>query len=307
MKGNPMKGTTLALALVVAAAIAAGLCSWGMAADEKPASSPAAGKVVKETWDWAAAMQEALKKFKGAPGMVMQVGDSTTRNANAQAWGRQFGHSNESGGYSDSDGKILTWAHADQADSDQNGWYLAAMDVNADRTFTAAKNLTTEGLLQGGPGELPPLKKLLEKYKPQVVVLCVGLIDASRKVKPEDASGNMAKAVDQCLEAGAVPILVTLPPDKTCHDEVKAINAKYLALAEQKRLPVLDLYGEVLSRQPGEKWVNTLTDSEGRKLSVDNATGPATPENLNKYGYLLKSWLVVQKLKEVKEKAIDKK
>ena len=295
-----MKATVLAL--VVTAILAVGMGSWIMAADEKPAV-----KVVKETWDWAAAMQEVLKKSKGTPGMVMQVGDSTTRNANAQAWGKMFGHDKTSGGYSDSDQKLLTWAHADEAESDKNGWYLAGTDVNEDRTSTAAKNLTTDGLLKGGPGGLPPLKKLVEQYKPQVVVLLVGLIDASKGVKPEDAAANMGKAIDICTEAGAVPLLITLPPDKTCLDAVKAINEKYLALATEKKIPVLDLYGEVTSRQPGEAWVGTLTDKEGRKLSVDNASGPPTEENLKKCGYLLRQWLLVQKLKEVKEKAIDKK
>ena len=304
--------TMLKITLVL---VLATLCvRWTLSAFGQETTKPAAGgekpaaksEVVKETWDWASAMQEVTKKFKGSAGVVMQVGDSTTRNANAQAWGRAFAHKNAEAGHSDSDAKVLTWAHAD-ADSEKNGWSLAGVDVNNDRTATAAKNLTTDGLLKGGPGELPPLKKLLETYKPQVVVLMVGLIDASKKVKPEEAAGNLGKAIDQVLETGAIPVLITLPPDKVCLDEVKAINAKYLALAAEKKIPIIDLYGEVMARQPGEKWVGTLTDKEGRKMSVELAGGPPTEDNLKTGGYLLKSWLVVQKLKEVKAKAIDKK
>ena len=165
----------------------------------------AEGGIAKDTWDWAPAMIEVGKKFKGAIGMVMQVGDSTTRNANAQTWGRTFGHDASVGGYSESDNAMLTWAHAGEVESDNNGWHLAYADTSDSATKTAAKGLTTAGLLAGGPGGLPPLAKLIETYKPQVVVLLVGLIDASKNVDPAEVSANMAKALDTVMESGAIP------------------------------------------------------------------------------------------------------
>ena len=269
------------------------------------AEKPAAPKVAKETWDWPKAMIEVASKFKGEPGVVMHVGDSTTRNNHATKWVRTV-RQGRAPGLTASDKAILKWSHADKDESDKNGWQLSVADVNDMRTNTAAKNLTTDGLLKGGPGELPPLKKLLATYKPQVVFLLVGVTDAARGRDAQAVAADMGKALDAITATGAVPVLTMLPPNKPAMAAVKAINAKFLSLAAKKKVPVVDLYGEILARRPGDSWVGTLTNKDGRRLSIDVAEGPPTKENLAKGGYLLRSWLVVQKLKEVKAKVLDK-
>jgi hypothetical protein len=54
------------------------------------------------------------------------------------------------------------------------------------------------------------------------------------------------------------------------------------------------------------QWKDTLVGPDGVHLTHKLAGGPPTEENLKNCGYLLRCYVTVQKLKEVKEKVIDK-
>ena len=118
----------------------------------------------------------------------------------------------------------------------------------------------------------------------------------------------MNTIVESVINSNAIPVLTTLPPmrAKNRHERLKKINSLYLGLAAARKIPVLDLYGECVSRQGGGKWQGTLVGSDGVHLTHGLASGPPTKQNLAKCGYLLRCWTTVQKLKEVKAKVIDK-
>ncbi|KKK89479.1 hypothetical protein LCGC14_2732680 [marine sediment metagenome] len=270
------------------------------AAPQRPDVTPAA-----QGPQWAEAMIAVAKASNAVEGVVLHVGDSTTRNNHFTKWVRTVSN-DEAPGFSESDRAILKWSHAAEGESDKNGWNLAIADVNDMRTETAAKNMTTATMLTGGPGDLPPLAKLLAQYKPQVVVILLGASDSYEGRRPQAVAADMAKIVDACLAAGAIPVVMTCPPNEPELKLIQAYNKQYVALAKRKNVPVIDLYGEILARQPGDAWVGTLTNDAGKRLSIAQAAGPPTKENLAKGGYLLRAWVVVQKLKEIKAQVIDK-
>jgi hypothetical protein len=77
-----------------------------------------------------------------------------------------------------------------------------------------------------------------------------------------------------------------------------------VALARARKIPIVDLYGEFVTRAPGD-WKTKLIAPDGVHLTYEVSDGPPTPENLARCGYLLRCWCAVKKLQEVKAKAID--
>ena len=304
-----MKSLILAAAvLVVLVAAALGPLALGQGGEPAkaataPASAPTAG-VAKETWDWPAAMKSAAKKFTGTPGVVLFLGDSITYANQATAWGRNVARG--ATGHTDSDKEILKWSHAYEGEKDTNGWFLAAVDRPDGRSETAS-GITTAQYLKGGFHGLPSLAEILKKYNPQVVVILLGANDVNGGRKPDEVAADMKAILQACLDNGAIPVLQTATPIRGRDDKVQAVNQKYLALAAELKVPIIDLHGEFLTRQPGTAWEGTLVGGDGIHLTFVAANGPPTEENLKNSGYLLRCWLAVQKLKEVKAKVIDAK
>lgn len=299
--------------LLVAGALVAGMVAAAEKAKVRPlpASMPAVQRkgetVVKETWDWTKAMIPVARKFKGTEGVVILIGDSLTyaNQSTRWAWSVKW---NGAGQYTESDKAMLKWSHAYEGEKDTNGWFQAKVDRPSGRSETAASGIRTDQYLKGGFHKLPSLAKVLKKFNPQVVFILLGSNDVSARRKPKDVLKDMNTIVEMILNSGSVPVLTTLPPmrSKDKHERLKQVNNLYLCLAAARKIPILDLYGEVVSRQPGGKWQGTLVGSDGIHLTHKLASGPPTKENLAKCGYLLRCWTTVQKLKEVKAKVIDK-
>ena len=72
------------------------------------------------------------------------------------------------------------------ADNDTDGWWLARIDLPGGRSYTACSGIRADEMLAGGKSNMPPLSKLLDDYKPQIVVLMLGTNDASAGRKVED-------------------------------------------------------------------------------------------------------------------------
>ena len=262
--------------------------------------------VVKETWDWAAAMLPVAKKFTGAQGKVVLIGDSLTyaNQSTRWAWGAPW---NKAGAYTDEDKAILRWSHAHEQNKPTNGWWLAKVDRPHGRSETAASGIRTDQYLKGGFHGLPSLAKVLKTHNPQIVFILLGTNDVSARRKPDDVLKNMNTIVEMILNNGSVPVLTTLPPlrIKVRADLVTQVNARYLGLAAARKIPVLDLYGEFVSRQPKGAWAGTLVGRDGTHFTHKLSSGPPTEDNLKNCGYLLRCYTTVQKLKEVKAKVID--
>jgi lysophospholipase L1-like esterase len=273
------------LAVVAAAA--------GVRAEEKP---------LPQAWDYAAAMKKVAAGSKARPGVVLHVGDSIT-------YANPYGQWARSGkGQTDDDKAALKWMHA-SADDDTDGWYLARFDhPDGGRSYTACGGIRADEMLAGGKSKMPPLAKLLDQYKPQAVVLMLGTNDASAGRSVDDYKADMAKAVDAILDHGAVCILSTIPPHPGKSDLAKQYNDALHKLAKDRSLPLIDYEQEVLTRRQDD-WNGTLLGKNDvhPTASQGGATAASEPtaENLRNSGYLLRGWLSVKKIAEVKKAVFD--
>ncbi len=260
--------------------------------------------VVKESWDWAEVMIPVARKFTGTQGMVVLMGDSLTYANQSTRWARSGA---AAPGATDSAKAILRWSHANDGQKETNGWWMAAVDRPGGRSETAASGIRTDQYIKGGFHGLPSLAEILRKFNPQVAFILLGTNDAHGR-KPDDVLKDMNTIVETVIANGTIPVLTTLPPARAenMHERIKQINQRYLGLAAARKLPIIDLYGEFVSRQPKGAWQGTLVGPDGVHLTHEQAAGPPSEENLKNCGYLLRCYLTVQKLKEVKEKVIDK-
>ena len=254
--------------------------------------------------DFAAAMRKVAAKGTGKPGVVIHVGDSITYAAPYGAWAR-YGE-----GQTDADKAVLKWMHANAA-NDTDGWHLARTDHKAGgRSMTACSGVRADELRAGGKRGLPGFAKLLDEYKPQVVVLMIGTNDASAGRDKKAYLADVSAMLDSALEKGVVPVLTTIPPHPAKRDLATAYNDGLRALAKDKSLPLVDFEKEILARRKDD-WNGTLLakDDVHPTVGVDQVTAASKPtdDNLSKSGYLLRCVLTVRTLGEVKAAVFDAK
>jgi hypothetical protein len=264
-------------------------------ADEKP---------LAQTWDYAKSMKKVTGRFKGRPGVVLHFGDSITYANPYGQWARG------GKGQTDDDKAILSWMHTG-ADNDTDGWWLARFDhPNGGRSYTACGGICIDEMLAGGKNKMPSLTKLLDEYKPQMVVLMLGTNDVSSNRKVEAYKADMEKAVDAILERGVICILSTIPPHSGKPELAKKYNEALRQLAKARELPLIDYEQEVLKRRPDD-WNGTLLNKNDVHPTAEQggtmANSAPTAENLRNSGYLLRGWLSVQKIAEVKRTVLDGK
>jgi lysophospholipase L1-like esterase len=252
-----------------------------------------------ENYDYGAAMKKVAAKFKGTAGVYLHLGDSLTHANPNTAWARA------GQGQTAEEKAFLKWSQAGTRD-DNDGWYLASVDVPDGRSHTAAGGLRANEMLEGGHNGLPALADLVKKYNPQLALYMLGTNDigAGRPVKKYSA--DIAKAVDLLLNNGSIVILSTIPPIRGKGKQVDEYNAALRELARNKQIPLLDLYAEMKARA-GDDMEKTYLSEDGVHLSHEPPNGPATEENLKKSGYLLRCYLAVHKGMEVKAKVLDPK
>jgi hypothetical protein len=128
----------------------------------------------------------------------------------------------------------------------------------------------------------------------------------------DDVVRDAEKAIETILAARAIPILSTIPPHVDRPELGQAYNESFRSLARRRQLPLIDYEREILLRRPGD-WNGTLmtkddlhpTAHTGGENGVKASSAP-TDENLRSSGYLLRGWLSVKKIGEVKRKVLDK-
>lgn len=280
-------GLCLMLALVLA--------SFSMAADSKP---------LPQDWEYAPAMRKVAEKFRGRPGVVLHVGDSITHANPYGQWAR-FGK-----GQSEEDKELLKWMHCG-ADDETDGWFLARFDhPDGGRSHTAAGGMRADELLAGGKQKLPALAELLKKYQPQMVVLMIGTNDVAQGRKTEDYLANVEKGVSTISDAGSICILSTIPPFFGRPEASAKHNDGLRSLAKKHSLPLIDYEKEILLRRPTD-WNGTLLNKDDAHPSAGNekvnSSAEPTEENLATSGYLLRGWLSVMKIAEVKQAVLGEK
>jgi GDSL-like Lipase/Acylhydrolase family len=254
-----------------------------------------------QSWDYAAAMKKVAAAFTGRPGVVLHIGDSITYANPYTQWARG------GRGKTAEDRAILDWMHAG-ADDDSDGWWLARFDhPDGGRSYTACSGLRADELLAGGKHHLPSLVEMLTTFRPQMVVLMLGTNDASAGRSVAAYRADMESAVDQILERGIIPILSTIPPHPQRMELSKEYNEALRALARSRSLPIIDYEREILERRPSD-WNGTLLGKDiVHPTPIQSGPPPApTAENLRSSGYLLRGWLSVRKIAEVKRLVLDK-
>lgn len=260
-----------------------------------------AEKPIAESWDYAPAMKKVAAKFKGKEGVVLHIGDSMTIANPYGTWARS------GKGKTPADEAILKWMHTG-ANDPNDGWWLCRTEVVSERAYTSVGGMQSTHLLAGGNRNNPPLAKMLEEHKPRMVVIMVGIYDADGNRPLQDYRANMAKAIDMVLDQGVICVLSTFAPLHNRLELTKQYNEALRELAKERSIPLIDFEKEILTRRPDD-WNGTLQRKNNIHLTASEAGGNAgaapTPENLSKSGYLLRGWLSVQKVAEVKRRVLD--
>jgi PKD repeat protein len=158
--------------------------------------------------------------------------------------------------------------------------------------------------------------------KAQFAVLMLGTNDVSGGRTASDFRTNLEAIADTVEAQNIVVILSTIPPhyDPQKNAAVNDYNNQIRQAAQTRGLPLIDFNTEILLRRPGTSWSGTLiglndvhpTASNGSYGSASdpyanggNAAANVTGDACLNVGYLLRSWLTVQKLKEVKANIVD--
>ena len=262
-----------------------------------PAAAPAAESPLPQPWEYAAAMKAVAAKGAGRAGVVLHVGDSITYASPYAAWARA------GEGRTDADAEALKWMHAG-ANDDTDGWHLATFDhADGGRSYTACGGIRADEILAGGKRGMPKVTDLLDQYKPQAVVLMLGTNDASVGRSVEDYRRDMETILDAMLSRGVVPILSTIPPHPHRGALAASYNRSLREMAERRRLPLIDFEREILARRPAD-WDGTLLgQGDVHPTAAQGAATPAsapTADNLRNSGYLLRGWLSLKKVGEVR-------
>lgn len=273
--------------------------AWILAAFLVTSEVARGADVVDDDWDWPSAMAEVAKRFQGESGKVVPIGDSITYANPAGQWVR-YGQSR-----TPEELAICKWMRSDVNDK-TNGWWLAADDQPSGRSWTAVSGLTAAQCLAGGVRGSASLDAILVDHDPQIAIILLGSNDAGQNVPVERYLASMESIYMKCIENGTIPVVTTVPPrNPDPAGLIGPYNDGLTALAKKHGLPLVDYYGEILARQPGNAWQGTLISKDGVHPSNEGSTGPATPDNLAKCGYLLRGWLNVHKVKEIKAKVLD--
>ncbi|HEX7899740.1 MAG TPA: SGNH/GDSL hydrolase family protein [Planctomycetota bacterium] len=250
--------------------------------------------------DYAAEMAKVAARFKGTEGVVIHIGDSITYANQYGAWARS------GKGKTPEDVAVCQWMHVGKGD-DTDGNFLARVDRPGNRSDTAVSGIRSNEWLAGGKSGCPPLADVIKKYNPRMAVVMLGTNDVNGGRSPAEIKADMGKIVDLLLANGTIPILSTIPPIKGKDAQVKAVNDALLALVKERKIPHIDFCGEILKRRPTD-WLGTLISNDGVHPNPGpDAAGEPTEENLKNSGYLLRGWLSVKKIGEVKAKVLDKK
>jgi hypothetical protein len=275
-------------------------------------------------------------------GMVIHLGDSITYSNAYGQWPRNgAGRTTEDDAVRTWCMAGLGFP-AGNVPTDTNGYYLAAVDVNpsnARRSMTAAGGISTGEYLAGsgnGSVSMPSTTNTgtAQGYvasttydadlhittvasafaAAQFAVVMLGTNDAGGNVAAGTFSANLTSIVDVLEGRNIVVILSTVPPRNDGKET--AYNDAIRTLARSRGLPLIDYHAEILARQPGTAWQGTLIGADGVHPTAPNPAGDAytpggdptthkTGTNAANDGYLLRGWLTVQKLKEVKDYVAD--
>ena len=221
----------------------------------------AASKGTKEPYDWAPAMRELTKGFKGKPGMVLRLGDSITYANPGSAYLR-YGK-----GRNAEQLAVCRWMNAGE-NGKSSGIWLSIADQPGGRSFTAASGVTTAQYLQGGKGGLPKLDDILKEHQPQIACVLLGTNDISANVTAADYAKNMETIVGKLLAAKTIAVLITVPPIQRNPEAAVAFNDRLREIGARHKLPVVDRYHRRDPRRVEAQRLAGHAHQQGRRASL---------------------------------------
>ena len=271
---------------------------------------------------WAAEMwHQQLSATGKTAGFITLLGDSIT-------YANPFGQWARSGsGKTTADTTICNWMNVGNwgngSNTSNNGWYLAAWDVpSRNGSFTARSGITTSQYL-AGTYSLPSMDLMFttgftnpdgKQYRDaHMAVILLGTNDIPSG-NTTLLTSNLGSIIDKLKAARIIPILTTVPPRVGYDTTVSSFNAAIRNLASARKIPLIDFWSEITRRRAGTTWQNTLIGSDGVHPTASGGgytttSSPYTSSGaaLSNVGYLLRCWLTVQKIAEVKTKVLDRR
>jgi hypothetical protein len=252
---------------------------------------------------WASA---ARSFFQANPskvtGKVLHLGDSMTVS---QAYGYWALNGTN---FTANDSDIIAWMFANLWGDSRNGFYRAAGTAETAQNGAGWASSFVTSILSDST-----------LNNAQMAVFQFNVPDAD----PRNLSA-VQSVIDAYQAAGILPIVTTIPPrDHATFDYAlgKPYNGALRRFARTENLPYIDLEREILLRRPNETWIDTLIEpDDGVHLSGGvNGYGPGSDPYANggdpvtfktgdaclNSGYLLRTWLTVQKIRDIKVRAID--
>lgn len=329
----------------VGALVIAGLALLAMTSGSAQTTAPDAARAnsYDDGWQgaWVGHCRGIFSEDGKTDGFVLQIGDSITYSRAYALWAYQGAGQTADDRAVIGWAHATSWGQGEADTGNKNGFYLAtANTVSPFRGMTAAGSIDHGEYLTGdgnGGAAMPAIADPAEARQAvassaytqnlQVDTVIAAFGDAQFAVLmlgTNDLSlGNFdayASIVTKLEDARIVPVLSTVPPRAGADQAVADFNAAIRDLAETRSLPLIDFHAEIMLRRPGSSWQGTLIGADGIHPTANNAgytvTGdpylpggdPATHRTgdaLLNSGYLLRSWLTVQKLKEIKAEIVE--
>lgn len=320
------------------AAICAYATTWTTTALAGLADNAARANSYDDAWQggasgWVENAKSILAGGNQVEGMVLWIGDSLTHGGGLGAWAQR------GSGKTAEDIAITNWMHAGQSPqsiSSIDGFALSNPYVCSSRSYTAGDSLGAWNFMGSSmPTQTDPalarqvmadcathsnainLLTMLAALQPaQFAIPEVNLLASN----PADLT-EFRRMLDALIARHIVPIIITYTyrTDDNFNLLVDRYNVALKQLAQNMKLPLIDLNTEMLVRVPFAQWsgrfladgVHYTNGGGGYSSSADpyadggDPTTHATGMPLTYNGYGLKGWLGVQKMKEIKALVID--
>jgi hypothetical protein len=241
---------------------------------------------------WVEPMQKVHARFTGQRGAVAQFGDSITitmaffvplRSAEvrnlppdlkeAHQWLRSYVQSRCWAGWKGGD-----WGNDGGTTTD---WGLANMDG------------------------------WLKKTNPEMALVMWGTNDTYRGPHPPKYTDNLRAIIQKVLDNGTVPILYTIPPvgDQTGNPKKTELVESFVQaareVAREKKVPLIDFYKEMMTRQPAD-FAKTLLGDNLHPSYPQEYEKDFSETGLKNSGYTLRNYLTLKKMWEVNQKVLTK-
>ncbi len=289
-------------------------------------------------WAAQAKLTRAGAKTKKTPGLVLQVGDSITHANPYSQWPRRATGATSADqavlGWCHASNEVS----GDPANP--SGFALAIADVSGRRGVTASGGMDCSEFLTGDGNSGAAMPDLADQAAAraalgnggaydgnlrastmaaayadaEVAVIMLGTNDVNQGKTADTVKQELGRIVDAFTARHIVVVLSTIPPHHANDALAAQVSDAISSLAKEKKLALIDYRAEILARRPND-WNGTLMNPGDVHPSAggggfDSASDPyanggdpgshRTGAAASSSGYLLRSWLTIQKLKEVK-------